>query len=825
MKKNIINTNLSLFGATIFVSCFSHFSVAQEGAIEEIIVTAQKRAENVQDVPIAISATTAAGIEAKAVNEITQLADFTPNVEMDNSSPFSGSSSVLSPFIRGIGQNDFAFNLEPGVGVYVDGVYYARTIGAVIDLLDLDRVEILKGPQGTLFGRNSIGGALNVITRRPSDTTDFKVEFIAGDFNRTDLSAALDLPLTENLLSQVSFSVKQRDGYQERIPFPSNGPINTDSGRFFTADDDNDDEAGGQDQQNIRGKLLWLASDSVEVTFAADYAKSDEQGTPGTLLATDTTPGPPSMGGTLAGLYNSCINLPSDPATGAQLGFPPGLDLQTLQLTAICGDRGTLGANSALASVNVDNDPTNDRLSYGDQFILNDIDKSYAEGSNFNKIDSQGYSGTVDWEISGDLSLKSITAYRELDAVFGLDADGSPLVIADLSFDTHQEQFSQEFQLNGSGFDERLKWTTGLYYFQEEGELTDFVPFAEGLVQVFGQNFFDNTAYAAFGHFNYQFSEAFSATFGVRYTDEDKEFEGRQRELNAQPFKTGFPLAGHPDPTDITRIYPLGVQKENFNDTSTHVGFEWHVDDNMMLYFSRSEGFKSGGWTTRLLVPETPDPNVAPAFDSEEATSYEIGFKSQLADRSIQLNAAIFKTYYDDIQVTVQKGISPTFDNAGEAEIDGFEVEVLALLGDIFTLDASLGYLDARYTKLELFVDPRLDIDDKFVNTPEWSAHIGADWTFPLGGGSESSLRIDYSYKDEIANDTTNNPLFIQDAINLWNASATYRAPEHWELALSGRNLSDERYIVTVFENPGIGFSNATFSRPREWALAFRYHY
>lgn len=805
-QSTLRKTALSLSIAAISFPAFSQ----DGGILEEIIVTSQKRAENVQDVPIAISATTAQGIEAKAVNEITQLADFTPNVEMDNSSPFSGSSSVLSPFIRGIGQNDFAFNLEPGVGVYVDGVYYARTIGAVIDLLDLDRVEILKGPQGTLFGRNSIGGALNVITRRPSDNPEFKVEATLGRFDRTDLTASLDIPLSENLLSQVSLSLKQRDGYQERIPFSSAGPINTDSGNFLTADNDNDDEAGGQDQQNIRGKLLWLASNNVEVTFSGDYATSDEQGTPGTLLDTNAVSGPPELGGTLSGLYNDCISIPDS-------------ILQTIPIATVCGPRGTVG--TALGSVNADADPNNDRLRYTDQFVLNDIDKSYAEGSNFNKIDSMGFSTTVDWNLNGDLGLKSISAWRELDAVFGLDADGSPLVIADLSFDTQQEQFSQEFQLTGVSLDNNLKWTTGLYYFKEEGELTDYVPFAEGLVQVFGENFFDNSAYAAFGHFNYTFTETISATFGVRYTSEDKEFEGRQRDLNAQPLKTGFPLAGHPDPSDPTRIYPLGVQSESFTDTSTHLGIEWQLADSMMVYASRSEGFKSGGWTTRLLVPEIPDPNLAPSFDPEEATSYEFGFKSQLWDRSLQLNAALFKTFYDDIQVTVQKGISPTFDNAGEAEIQGFEVEILALLGDIFTLDASLGYLDAEYTKLELFVDPRLDINDKFVNTPEWSAHLGFDWTFPLGAGDESSIRIDYSFKDDIANDTTNNPLFIQDSVSLWNASATYRTDQNWEVALTGRNLSDQRYIVTVFENPGIGFSNASYSRPREWALAFRYHY
>ena len=191
-----------------------------EGSLSEIVVTAQKRAENLQDVPIAISAMSADTLKQKGITSVDGIAGFVPNVDIKNTVSFAGSSQILVASIRGIGQNDFAFNLEPGVGVYVDGVYYARSLGAVVDLLDLERIEVLKGPQGTLFGRNTIGGALNIVTRRPANYFGYQLEATTGRFARTDVRGSVDVPLSNTLLSQFSFSYKHRDGYQHRLAFP-----------------------------------------------------------------------------------------------------------------------------------------------------------------------------------------------------------------------------------------------------------------------------------------------------------------------------------------------------------------------------------------------------------------------------------------------------------------------------------------------------------------------------------------------------------------------------------------------------------------------------
>lgn len=859
---NYLSTGIFLAGslvATVVVA-----QEENERVLEEVTVTAQKREQSLQEVPISISAFTAQSIENKGISNISQLADFTANVEMDSTSPFSGSSSVLSPYIRGIGQNDFAFNLEPGVGVYVDGVYFARTIGANVDLLDVDRVEILKGPQGTLFGRNAIGGALNVITRRPGEEFAYKGEFTTGRFSRADARFSIDIPISEGkVLSTLAFSTKNRDGYQKRIPFPGAEAFVFDEfDDFLVADHTRHDESGGEEQYNIRGKLLFIASDNVEVTLAGDYTKVDEEGVPNTLLAVDVNGAPADpfdglVDGSLAGLYNACIQLPPFVLSS----IPP--------LAGIClSPRATVGtaiggAGPWLSVFPPDPDQSDDRLAYGPAFFISDSftstinpdtgfpeqfeavnpdpDLSFAEGNNYNIIDNFGFSATVDVKFDNAIVLKSITAYRELDAKFGQDQDGAPIQIIDPSFDTHQEQVSQELQLSGEAADGALNWLLGAYYFQEDGDLTDFVTFPGGFLQVFGENFFDNKAWAAFTHLNYAFTEKLSLTFGARYTDEHKEFEGRQRDLNLLLIKllvlppTSPPF---PDPNDLTRFFPLGVNVKNFTDTSIRAGVEYRFSDSVMGYASYSEGFKSGGWTTRLSFPHLTieaSPPLNPDrldFDEETAESYEIGLKTEFAHRRLQLNAAVFTTDYNNVQQQVQQGISPTFDNVGDGDIAGAELEFRGLIGNNFMLTGSIGYLDAEWKSLNPDIRPlavlnpeSLDLDDKFINTPEWAYAVGADWSIPLQSMANIDFRVDYTHKDDIANDAMNNRLLMQKPIDLVNASLSYAAPSRrWAVTVGGRNLTDERYIVSGFRNDGGGVTSANYSRPREWFATIRFN-
>ncbi len=248
-------------------------------------------------------------MRAKGVTDIHSLSNLTPNVNLDASSPFSGDTSVLSASIRGIGQDDFAFNIDPGVGVYLDGVFLARTIGANQNLLDVDRVEILKGPQGTLFGRNTIGGAINIVTHEPGTEARFQAQATGGSFSRADVGFTADLPITDKLLSTVTASSSQRDGYQDVIPYPA-GTLLGDTpwvvdppNAYPRAGYDQASSYGGQNLQVIRGKVVWHASDAFKLTVTGDYQHQDQPSTPVTILSVNTTPA-----AIFGYTYNTCIS-------------------------------------------------------------------------------------------------------------------------------------------------------------------------------------------------------------------------------------------------------------------------------------------------------------------------------------------------------------------------------------------------------------------------------------------------------------------------------------------------------------------------------------
>jgi len=838
------------FGAAS-VLALAAAGAAHGQVVEEVVVTAQKRAENVQDVPIAISAFTANALQERAVGNVAQLSNLAPNVTLDGGTPFSGSPSVLSAYVRGIGSDDFAFNIDPGVGIYVDGVYLARTVGANQDLLDVERIEILKGPQGTLFGRNTIGGAISIVTRDPGDVFKFKGDVTVGSFNLMQARGSADLPLAEGLSSSITFGIKSREGYVERIPFPDARARNTTPYTAFPSSAfDTASREGGENSWNLRGKLKWKG-EATKIVLSADYTREDSGGLANTLIGTtETVPGnfagsshlpgtafdPTGTTGFLfGGLYNFCIG-----ATSAQIA--------ARNAQALCGVRGTQYSPTlhvaSLASVNVDADPNNDRLPYDSRFVSKDIDKSYATGNSFSSLVNWGVGTAVEHSLTDDVTLKSITAYRKLLWKSGTDADGSPLNIAQLSFDMKQWQFSQELQLLGSAFDKTLNYVLGGYYFKEKGSLHDFVTFDEGLLQVDGPNQLETKNYAAFGQIDWRPIDLVGITIGGRYTKEKKLFEGGQQDLNGFNYKLfgcsdangditpngAFPLApiscqtglGYPDPSNPVRVYAPGVNSQEFSNFSPKVGVQLHPADDLMAYVSWSKGYKTGGWTTRLTNPQL----LAQPFGEETATTWEAGFKSKLLDRRLQLNGSVFQTQYDGIQLNFQQGTSPTIRNAGNAKIKGVEVEAVAVPVEGLTINASVGYLHARYTDVLAGVlavsGPNVFQAGAFVGaplpkTPKWKINVSPRYEFKLANGGAVTAIADWTYTSAIWNNAQRTYLLKRPAVQVVNASLAYADPGGaWSVTVGGTNLTDKRYLTTGNENIAAGAIFGTYSRPRE---------
>ncbi len=776
MNKQIFNplktVSHLILGSSLLATGFAPNATAADVensmTLEEVVVTSRKISESLQDVPIAVSAFTAASMQNKGLSNISQIGDYTPSLIMDFTSALTGSSASATTFIRGIGQSDFLLTIDPGVGIYVDGVYVARSVGGIVDLLNLERVEVLKGPQGTLFGRNTIGGAINIVSAKPGEEFALQAEATIGNFNRRDLRMSADIPLIQDkLYSSLSFSMKNRDGYAERIPFTgAHGPDISYPPQAIGQNT----ELGDENTDTVKGIFLLNATEDLQATLIVDATRSREHSAASKLLK--AYPGAAQ----LSGLYNGCI-----------AGAIP---------LAACGPAHNL---------NGDGDPDNDRTPYDNRFLTDDPYTTYATGPNFSNLDLFGVSLTLDYALAETVDLKSITAYRKLDAEFGRDGDNSPLTMDHTSNLYEHEQFTQEIQFTGLALDGKLKWLAGLYYFEESGRDNVFVPLG-GLpfLNLDELNIVENVSYAAFSQASYNITEDLSVTAGLRYTKENKDYRPVHRDL----------VSG-------VLLVPDDVAELDITDTSPRFGVEYRWNESFFTYASVSKGFKSGGFTGRTVDPQP----AARPFKPEKVWAYEVGFKSDLADGRIRLNGAAYYTDYTNLQVVNQEGITPITVNAGKAEIKGGEIELQALVTDDLVLNVGLSYTDAKYSEI---TDPfaTININSKFANTPEFSSTAGLDYTHDLEGGGSIMLHGDWNYNSKIYNNAENTPELTQPAVHLFNASVTYsHSSERWQLAFGGRNLSDERYIISGFDQPGVGFTEGTYARPREWYLTLRLSY
>ncbi|HKD55286.1 MAG TPA: TonB-dependent receptor [Steroidobacteraceae bacterium] len=743
-----------LYGAAAVLGCTQAPAQEQtQPVLQEVTVTAERREEKLQDVPIAVTAFNADQLRSRQLNDIHALTALTPSVNLDSASPFSGDKSVLSASIRGIGQDDFAFNLNPGVGVYLDGVFLARTIGSNLNLLDVDRVEILKGPQGTLFGANTIGGAISIVTHTPGDTPRFIATVTGGKYNRRDVGFTADIPITDNLLSSITVSSQNQTGWARTIPYPTSSPwgqspfvVDPDTA-FPKAGYQTSDNWGGTGVTSIRGKMLWKASDKLNVTFTADWTHQDQTALNYTIL--NTYFGNLNYS-TFSTMWNLCISnnaatLPGQiaahggaPPPGTP-GVPPAVTAVNTLFAGLCsqprahvpglsiGGAPLLGAGyvgGPAGPYNINNHPGGPYLGTNQPRIwwelpatqTGDIDTTYSTGPNFARNDVFGGSVTGVYNLSDNLDLKSITGYRQIKWNIGTDLDGTPETFQEVTDAQHQWQVSQEFQLLGKALDNNLNYVAGLYYFKERGYVHDFVPF-ESILYVYDvQNDVTNTDYAAFLNLDYRLGN-WGFTAGGRYTHVKTDFVGGQSDLNSFPFGSFCwqnSCGGAPPFTDIIpnaappgspflRYFPGVPDSQSWDIFDPKLGIQYHFSPDVMAYASWAKGFKQGGWTTRLQAG-IDSPEKA-RFSPEYAETYELGLKSEWLNHRLLTNAAVYYTNYDGIQLNIQQGISPVYTNAGNAKIKGAELELQWLVGGGLQLNLSGSYIDAYYTFVNAYAN------------------------------------------------------------------------------------------------------------------------
>ena len=739
--------------------------------IEEIVVTAQKREENLQDTPIAITVFTEESLEGRMINDISKLADFTPNVIFDTTTPISGLSNGAAVFIRGVGQLDFGLTTDPGVGTYIDGVYSSRAVGGVLDVVDIERIEILRGSQGTLFGRNTIGGAINITTKRPAETFGGMVEATFGEFERTDFKGSVDIPIAEKFLTKFAFSSKNRNGFVDRISVG--------------------DKLGDEDRQSARGSFLLQASDDIELYATLDYTKIDEQSAGSVMVGITEFPGaPPLLAPSSTWAYNQ-VFVPANP------GAVPYTQ---------------------------------------EQFFVDGKDRTLATGPTGTDLESFGATLTFSWSLPW-FEFKSISSYRDTEGEFYRDPDNSSIQITETSNPNYNhEQFSQELQVTGALFNERLQYVLGAYYFEEDGTDDVFVPIYGALptpagllaLPLYINNFVlvDNSSKAVFGQGTFDLTDQLAVTFGLRYTEDDKSFGYRQY-ISPDPGGNIAVLALLGSP--VTVPGPAGdivlwdEVSDEFTELNIRAGIEYQFNDDTLLYFTYADGYKSGGFNFRYVVPRA-DPL---AFDPETLESFEVGVKWQGLDNRLRLNAAGFISEYGDVQIQLfETGGGPLTQNAGVADIIGVEVEVTAVPHERLLINAGFGYIDAEYDELNLpttNVAQAISLKTKLPNTPETTVNISADYTHPLAWGS-LVVRGDYRYTDDLYNDAQNSPFLYQDGYHTFNASLTF-STGNWDFSVFGTNLADKRFITSGDSNFGLGFHEANYNRPREFGGLIRYRF
>ncbi len=745
----------------------------EAGGLNEIVVTAQKREEGLQDTPIAITAVSGEALQAQGAENISNLQAVTPNLVFDTTAPVSGVSSGAIVFIRGVGQTDFQLTTDPGVGTYVDGVYISRSVGGVLDVLDLERVEVLRGPQGTLFGRNTIGGAISLVSKRPADAFGIKAEATVLSRDGFNGLVTIDAPLSDAVRSKFVASYRTQDGFVDGLL----------DGR----------QLGDTERYSLRGTIEAELGSNLTATFSADYTNIDEQNAASKLVGISVAaPGSPTR-------TDFRFDRSSGSVVTETFNIPPGPP--TLTFLQNVGPTGVFGAN----------------------FITPDLDTTLATGPNGTELEIYGGALTLALNL-GFGELKSITAYRETTGSFARDADGSPLQVTETNnSDYRQEQFSQELQLTGEGFNDALQYVLGAYFFDESGQdvLTVTLPFLFGDVNNFA--FVENSSIAAYAQGTYAFNDALSFTGGIRYTRDEKSFTAPAGGAGITNGPAGvFGPAG-----SFTPFFPSGTSEVDFEDVSIKAVLDYKLADGSLLYASYSEGFKSGGFNTRYLVPVP----AAVSFDPEQLETYEIGAKWEGLNRRLRLNAAAFYSDYDDIQLVLFQNGAPLTVNAASADIFGVEFEATALPFDSLELGFTLGYTDAEYSSvapLDPLVSPELQVleDNALPNTPEWSLSAYAAHTAEISSRAEVRSRVDWNYTSRIENDAQNSRFLTQEGVSLINGSiGLHDLDSGLSVTAFVKNLTNRRYIISGDSNFGIGFHEANFNEPREWGVTLRFEY
>ena len=725
-----------------------------QGAVEAlrdtILVTGTKKkdAENVQEVPLAVTAYGEKQIDALKVRDLQSLTTAIPNVSFDDIGTTRGTANFS---IRGVGINSSIPSIDPTVGVFKDGVYLGINGGVVFDLFDLESIEVLRGPQGILFGRNVTGGAVLLNGKRPTD--EYEVSFkgaIESGLRSTGSNyyamGAVGGPIAEDLLSaRVSVYYNKDEGYHRRY-LGGNLP-NAQAAPFYTAalgsaavggligslvqgpGVDDFEDFGEAETFIIRPSIVFTPTDSFELYVGFEHGESDGDGPAAQNHVAGT------------GVPNFFFEAPRD-SFDFSIDNVGGYDNEWNQLTA--------------------------------EFTL---DVPFGDGA-----------------------ITNIFGWREYDSDTDGDIDSTPLFLFHSTSTTAQDQWSNEIRYNGR-FHDKLDVTTGFYYFTQDLAYTERRFILGGFQNFFGGGRQNHDVIGIFGQLDYDLNDALTLVLGGRYTHEKKEAEISNIRANGNIATTLF---GVPGCGVVEGTCPVDVaDSETWSNFTPKVGLQYAATDSVNIYGHWAQGVRSGGFNFRNTSTTVFDPGP---WDEEKVNSFEVGFKAQPGDGRATINAAVYYNDINDMQREINladpvTGVVQIIGNTANATIWGFEIETQYAVTDNLLFMGSVGHTDGKYD--DIFADISSDgspgpavIDDEdfaleIPRLAPWTYSAGFVHSLPLSDSTSIDTRFNYSHRDSAF--YTDNNLGFLNALDMIDASVSLSTYENRvNFSLYGKNLLHE---------------------------------
>jgi iron complex outermembrane receptor protein len=815
--------------------------------IADIVVTATRQATNMQDTPIAITAVTAADIQARGLSSTADLSQTVPNATFRKS--FGAFGPGVSAFIRGIGQSDTSLGQEPAVAYYVDDVYYPLLLGSNFDLLDLDHIEVLRGPQGTLFGRNALAGAVNIVSKQPSLTeTSAYVQVTTGAYRRLDVRAGFNMPLTDTLGLSVSGLSKKREGYTKLLDFrcqmvkngtpalagklPYVTATNTQANNF-TPDNCTVGHLGGEDVRAARGSLLWRPASNIRLTINGDWIRDRSENPADKLLAVVGTGNANvvAQSNYFGVPYDSRFVTSSPYSSYATYVDPVG---SGVVIPAFAAGAAYPGSPASAASTF--------HNGFGPQ-------RGGAAFPNNIKVDNWGVSGKLVIGLTDGIDFTAIAGYRKLTDVHAFDIDASPLVIEHTLLSIGEDYKNLEARLSGkSSF---IDWVAGGFYFKGDG-YTRAVTYSPQSAFFKYQNItYAPKSSAVFANATIKPFDRLNITAGGRYSDDEK-YVNFSNVLDTNPV---------PSPAKGDTIFQVKPHAKRFD---WKLGADYHVTDDVLVYASASTGARLPGYNAR------PQQNTQiVTYDGDETRAYEVGIKADLFDRKLRINPTVFYTDYrtritsiTGAEINLVSTGAPTAgtqtviplvggpdgstncrtynaatDGAANpaggvavlcvprtyfvntpGKVKGFEIEMEARPFPGLLINGSVGY--SHFTSPDLKISTRAN--DRIIGIPEWNANLGVQYKANVPGlGGSITPRVDWAYSGSIAMSATRNT-YNQSPYSIVNTRLTYANDEHkFTVSVGATNLFNKLYYRNYFVYQDIGFPNVNGQpgNPREWYL------